>query len=575
VCVIAGIVAKKSRKDIGGMLQDMMKAMHRRRSDAGGFAVEGVTNKALVFDKLRFDARSGRTALGFMRLSTEGERHKLQPLQPESRSLSLLHCGEIYNSGELQADAGRSGEEGDGSGSEALLALLEKRYEGDLAGAARTVLPKVDGVYALALSDNKQTVIARDGVGVRQLYLAEHDEYVAFASEKKGLLALTTDDRRIRRLLPGHMALIGKDGYRDTAFWSAEALRSDERIWDGEKALARYGEVVEDAVRKRVVGKDRVGIVFSGGVDSVLIAYLVKKLGLPFTCYTAGREGAVDIQYAKTVAKKLGFPLKTKTITTQDIADLIPQVIRDIEDHSFNQVEAAIALYVAAGVARESGEHTILTGQGADELFGGYSWYPAIVDHEGYEAFEKHSWEDATLSYSETFERENKIATAHGLKMTVPFVDPEVIKVAFQITPDLKINLGNDRIGKRVHREYAISMGIPEEIALREKEAAQHGANVHRAFLELADKKGIDEAMLRKAGYDVGQSVLEVLGSSSRYGYRYGDQDLWEPFAHVQYYLDCRAASVGLLPQRAAEMLGRVNQKLQEIRIAGEVEGCA
>ena len=198
-------------------------------------------------------------------------------------------------------------------------------------------------------------------------------------------------------------------------------------------------------------------------------------------------------------------------------------------------------------MAQEAGERVILTGQGADELFGGYPWYSTIVDEEGYGSFESYSWDDTFLLYKECLEREDKIAMAHSIELRVPFLDPKVINVAFNISPKLKITRGNDHLGKRIHREYCRSVGIPDDISFRKKEAAQHGANVHSAFEKLANQTHITEAMLEKAGYNPNLSVTEKLGSSSRYGFLYGNVHLWKPKLHVQYYLDSVAAQLKML----------------------------
>jgi asparagine synthase (glutamine-hydrolysing) len=105
-------------------------------------------------------------------------------------------------------------------------------------------------------------------------------------------------------------------------------------------------------------------------------------------------------------------------------------------------------------------------------------------------------------------------------------------------------------------------LGIPENIAFRSKEAAQHGANVHDVFADLATKYGYSPELLETVGYDPDASVTEKLGSSSRYGYRYGDQNMWEPMAHVQYYLDTQAARVGLITGYAKRQLDDTQEKL-------------
>jgi asparagine synthase (glutamine-hydrolysing) len=220
-------------------------------------------------------------------------------------------------------------------------------------------------------------------------------------------------------------------------------------------------------VEKRVKDKDHVGIIFSGGIDSLLIAYEVQKLNIPFTCYTAGREGGSDIEWARRLALEFDFPLKAKILSTDEIKELIPQLIIDIEDSSLNQIEVSVPIYVSVRMAQEAGERVILTGQGADELFGGYPWYARIVDQEGYDSFVDHSWQDTFFLYKECLEREDKISMAHSIELRVPFLDPEVIKTAFDISPELKLKKGNDLMGKQIHRKYCISRGIPQQIAFR------------------------------------------------------------------------------------------------------------
>jgi asparagine synthase (glutamine-hydrolysing) len=287
-------------------------------------------------------------------------------------------------------------------------------------------------------------------------------------------------------------------------------------------------------------------------VDSVLIAHLIQEMGMPFTCYAAGRDtDAPDLAWAEETAKEFGFPIQTASLSLGDIENLIPEIIRDIEDYSLNQVEVAVPIYAAVRMAQEAGERVILNGQGADELFGGYAWYSTIVEQEGYDNFVQRSWEDACLLYKECLEREDKIAMAHSIELRVPFLDPEVFRVAFTIAPELKITNGDDALRKFVHREYCRRLGIPGKVANRSKEAAQHGANVHDAFEELAEKSGLTEELMNDIGYDPEKTVTEKLGSSSRYGFRYGDHDLWKPLPQVQFYLDSIAHRLNLLAPAA------------------------
>jgi asparagine synthase (glutamine-hydrolysing) len=488
----------------------------------------------------------------------------MQPFQSRDGHLSLLHNGEVYNHRELATELDDAPLT-TGSDSEVVMRLLEQEYEGHLEKAVRKVLPRLDGVYALAVTDQSQTVLARDPVGVRQLYYYSAPGILAFASERKPLVALGGWDVKIKRLFPGHILVANRNMYRIEQFHRLSDLRKPRRIQQLEPALEAYRDVIEKAVAKRLEGRSRVGIIYSGGVDSVLIAHLAKQMNVPFTCYTAARNGeAPDLEWARRTARELGFRLHTTVLSQDEIEALIPDIIRDIEDHSMNQVEVAIPIYAAVRAAQEAGERVVLTGQGADELFGGYPWYPTIVDREGYSEFERRSWEDMCLLYRECLEREDKITMAHSLELRVPYLDPAVIGLAFSLAPSLKIRSGQDTLGKYLHRECALQMGIPHEIAYRVKEAAQHGANVHGAMLDMAHRAGLDEQRLRLAEYDPDRSVPEKLGSSSRYGYRYGREDLWKPLPQVQFYLDAVADCVDVLPPRARTQYREVHRRLPE-----------
>lgn len=565
MCGIAGIVNRSDLSKTGGLLKKMLKVMLHRGPDGAGFVIGDYVDRQFKFEDLNFRGETDRVAMGHVRLAITGGASGLQPFQSEDKKLTLLHNGEVYNYRELQKELPPDVELETGSDSEVILRLIEKNYQGDLLKTVKQILPKLDGVYALAVTDKRKIVIARDKMGVKQLYVALSKDYVAFASEKKALLAICDDYSGIKRLHFGHTAVIDETGIHDFPFWNPEALRSSIHITDKEEALKAYDRAIKNAVAKRVAGRKRVGVVFSGGIDSTLVASLVQKTGVPFTCYTVGREGARDIEWAQNVAEKLNFPLKIKVLTTKEIEELIPEVLETIEDHSLNQVEVSIPMYASIRMAQEEGEQVVLTGQGPDEIFGGYPWYPKIVEKEGHKSFEKYSWEDTFLLYKECLEREDKVAMAHSVELRVPFLDPKVIKVAFEIAPELKIKNNEGGLLKWIHRQYGISIGIPEEIAVRKKEAAQHGADIHNVFEELAGKIGIEETMLNKAGYDINKSVLEKLGSSSRYGFRYGDHHLWKPLLSVQYYLDTQAAKLNLLPPESKRHWEEVSRKLQSV----------
>jgi len=572
MCGIAGVVSSISNDNIGLLLNKMLKTMQHRGPDGAGYAVNHSVKTSLKLEDLKLDREKGNIALGHVRLAITGGITGVQPFQSENKKLILLHNGEIYNYMDLRSALSAQTTFKTDTDSEVILKLVEKHYQGNLVEAVKKILPLLDGVYALAITDNHQTVIARDKIGVRQIYYCSDGKHVAFASEKKPLKAIMEKDVQIQRLLPGHIAVCDGKDINSVPFWEPAQIQATEKISDEDEAIQAYDEALQEAVLKRVRGRDRVGIIFSGGIDSFLIAYLVQKMGVPFTCYTAGREGAEDIQWAKKIAAEYGFILQVKMLSSDDIESLVPEIIRDIEDYSLNQVEVAVPIYASVRMAQEAGERVLLTGQGADELFGGYPWYSRIVDREGYDSFENYSWEDTFLLYKECLEREDKIAMAHSIELRVPFLDPKVIETAFKIAPQLKIIDGDDDFLKIIHREYCLIQSIPKEIAYRKKEAAQHGANVHNTFEELASKTDITRALLSCAGFSEDKSIPEKLGSSSRYGYRYGDRHLWKPLPEVQYYLTSIADELDCLTPDIKKYFHQVKNRLDEISV--ENGGC-
>lgn len=562
MCGIAGIISEREEQ-LGLPLRRMLETMRHRGPDGAGFVIGSELQRGQKLEALEFEGRKGRAAFGHIRLAITGESSALQPFQSKDHRLSLLHNGQIYNYRALWREVGE-GEPPQGNDSEVLMRYLEQAYEGDLCAAVKKVLPRLDGVYALAVTDQDQTVLVRDRIGVRQLYYARSKGKVIFASERKPLWDLLDHGEEIHRLEPGHLLKVESSSTDIHQFWDPMTLRDGGRLGTRDLAMRAYDGALRAAVRKRVEGRDRVGIVFSGGIDSVLIAFLVREAAVPFTCYTVGcGERSNDIEWSERVAREFGFPIRTCRLSNSEVEALLPQIIHDIEDHSLNQVEVSIPLYAANRMAQEAGERVLLTGQGADELFGGYSWYPRIAAREGYEPFVDRCWEDTCLLYKECLEREDKIAMAHSIELRVPYLDPEVIRVAFQVPPEWKVKRGEDPLGKHLHRDYAQWIGVPESVACRVKEAAQHGANVHDTIGAIAAKSAPAPDRLELEGYDPDISVREKLGSSSRYGYRYGDEHLWKPSAQVQYYLDGLANEQGVLLAAARDHWRSIRARLE------------
>jgi asparagine synthase (glutamine-hydrolysing) len=553
MCGIVGIV-NKDEDDSVPLLRKMLESIKHRGPDGAGIVVSNNVCRGDTLDELDWQNLHGSKAMGHSRLAVVGGSHGQQPFVSDDGTLVLMHNGEIYNYRELRKQLESNHNFLTKTDSEVLVHLLSEKYGGDLFKAVINIVPQLDGVYALAITDGKDIVIARDLIGVKQLYWVEDETHFAFASEKKALWSIGLRDD-IHRLLPGEVIRFSSKGI-DRKQRSPDFLRSIEpSIFDTEKAIEVYGTALREAVQKRIPDLDKVGMIFSGGIDSVLITAILKQMKANVTCYTACMSECSDIRFAEETAEQLDVPLRVKRLDGKAIFELIPKVISYTEDRSLGQVEVAIPILASMEMAHEDGQIVVLTGQGADELFGGYPWYRRIIELDGYKEFENRMWDDLKHLYNETLEREDKISMAHGIELRVPYLDPKVIKAAFSMAPELKIRSTKDTAGKFVHRALASELGIPDNIAWRPKEAAQHGAGIHYKLVSLAETQGYSDIIAETLGYAVNDVINEVLGSSQRYGYKYDVKSRWATQDHVQMWLDNLAYEKGLLSPAEREQL--------------------
>jgi asparagine synthase (glutamine-hydrolysing) len=539
MCGIAGILSKKS-ENVVPLVGSMLRCMVNRGPDGAGLVADDHIVKANSISTMQLQNVSGKSALGHTRLAIVGGTCGAQPFCSCDDRILLEHNGEIYNYKKIRKRLVKRHKFTTMTDSEVIVHLIEDHLrKNSLLGAIKKTVAELDGVYALAIQDKKtgETVLVRDRIGVRQLYYADTSNFVAFASERKALWKIGIKEPT-RRIMPGSAIIISQDG-RLQSFQVADPIPQKVRIIHRTMASAveAYRKALVDAMEKRVQDFQRIGIIFSGGIDSVLIAYLAAKMVPEVICYTGGVTGSSDIIYARQIADRLGLNLKVCELSQEGMERLIPEVMNVIEDSNAGQVEVALPVYCAVKLAHEDGIKVMLTGQGADELFGGYSWYAKVVEKEGYKMLRRRMIEDLLLLYKETLEREDKITMAHSIELREPFLDPEVIKVALATSLRLNVRGGDDSFGKHVHRKLAETLGIPRDISYRIKEAAQHGSGMHGMLDAIARKHGFEDSTVSDI-YLEELKMREKIGSSQRYGYLFGDRKIWIAEPHMQMYLD-------------------------------------
>ena len=257
------------------------------------------------------------------------------------------------------------------------------------------------------------------------------------------------------------------------------SFKQETKIEDKEQAKAAVKESLLNAVKSRATGK--FGVMFSGGVDSVTIALILKKLGFDFTCYSVGVENSKDLVYATRIAEELGFKLKKKILVDQDIDKILENVTQILKSLDYVNISVATVSYAAIQLAKQDGVQAMFTGLGSEEIFAGY------YKHLKAKNLDLACLEGIKGIWKQDLQRDVAIAKATKMELRTPFLDKDLIKIAMTILGRYKV-VGE--LKKVILRDVALELGLPEEYALRKKLAAQYGSGFNKAIRRVARSKG-------------------------------------------------------------------------------------
>ena len=428
---------------------------------------------------------SGGTAiLAHERLSIVDPESGKQPLfSPDGKQVLAVN-GEIYNHKDIRRQyKGRYAFQ-TGSDCEVILALYREwraSVDGNSSPVPVSFLESLSGIFAFALYDEARDefLIARDPIGVIPLYIGyDADGKVYVASELK---ALEGQCERYEPFLPG------------CYYWSREPgiRRYYVRDWmnygnvkDNDASVEDIQNALEDAVRRQLMSDVPYGVLLSGGLDSSVISAIAQKYAPHrieddsqspaywprLHSFAVGLKGAPDLEKARMVADYIGTVHHEINYTIQEGLDAIRDVIYYIETYDVTTVRASTPMYLLARVIKSMGIKMVLSGEGADEIFGGYLYF-----HKAPNAEEFHEETVRKLSKLYMYDclRANKSLSAWGVEGRVPFLDKEFLDVAMRTNPSAKMCPGKE-IEKKIVREAFAGM-LPEAVAWRQKEQFSDG----------------------------------------------------------------------------------------------------
>ena len=426
----------------------------------------------------------GSAILAHERLSIVDPESGRQPLYAPDGKQVLAVNGEIYNHKTLRQRLGSQYEFQTGSDCEVILALYRemlREHPTPSHADITAMLEQLNGIYAFALYDEERDLflIARDPIGVIPLYIG-HDEdgKVMVASELKALEGQCTT---YEPFLPGHYYWSPAPGL--TRYYVRDWFEYDA-VKDRPASTEAIREGLEASVRRQLMCDVPYGVLLSGGLDSSVISAIAGKYAARrieedsqtaawwprLHSFAVGLKGAPDLAKARMVAEHIGTVHHEINYTIQEGLDAIRDVIYYIETYDVTTVRASTPMYLLARVIKSMGIKMVLSGEGADEIFGGYLYFHKAPDAR---AFHEETVRKLSKLHLYDCLRANKSLAAWGVEGRVPFLDTEFLDIAMRTNPEAKMCPGT-MMEKRIVREAFADM-LPEEVAWRQKEQFSDG----------------------------------------------------------------------------------------------------
>ena len=434
-----------------------------------------------------------KVILAHERLAIVDPKSGKQPLYSSDGRYVLAANGEIYNHNELRDDIGNNYNFLTKSDCEVIIALFDKKRE--------NFIDDLNGIFGFVIYDKLENefLIARDHIGIIPLYMGwDNDGTLYIASELK---ALEGKCNKIEIFPPGHF-LSSKD--LKLTKWYKRDWMDFKNVKNNNTSIDSLKKSLEDAVHRQLMSDVPYGVLLSGGLDSSITSALAKKFSKnrietgdeeeawypQLHSFSVGLPGSPDLKAARLVADKIGSIHHEINFTIQEGLDAIRDVIYHIETYDVTTVRASTPMYLMARVIKSMGIKMVLSGEGADEIFGGYLYFHKAPNSE---EFHKETVRKIDKLYQYDCLRANKSLAAWGIEGRVPFLDKDFIDVAMQLNPNDKM-ITKDRMEKWVLRQ-AFESYLPKEVAWRQKEQFSDGVGYSwiDSLKELVEKEVSDD----------------------------------------------------------------------------------
>jgi asparagine synthase (glutamine-hydrolysing) len=335
-----------------------------------------------------------------------------------------------------------------------------------------------------------EVIAFRDPIGIKPLFFSESDSIFAFASEYKALIDIGMNWTQVVPI--GKMIALHKNDFQIVPF---NRLIKPLTLYIGIKSFSNMlSSALESTINRLTFNRDCCAVAFSGGIDSTLLARISESISVEPKAYVSGMGDCHDISSAKHVASKLDYALTALTLSISEVERLVDEVLKIIMDPSPMMIGIGIPLFSTAVAAHKDGFDSILLGQGADELFGGYSRYCKILREEKEEFLAETLWKDLINAHKTNLLRDDSVCMASSVTPLYPYLSLDVVNIAARIPIEFKVASPDDDLRKRVLRMVGKKYDLPDEIVNKKKKAFQFGSGVTKALRQIARKNGFSNS---------------------------------------------------------------------------------
>jgi len=488
-------ICSKDKSNISELLYKMAFKLKHRGNSNFCIIVKGNNGWEITSCDNIMEILNTKTYLGIVGThNILDERYECTPYCDCSGKNSLMLDGRIFNLNQIKS-ALKVEHRINLNNSGIILHLFEElaRKNLNISDIFKKIFDNINGMFATTLIFNDKVFLFRDLVGIKPLYLHGGPKYFEFASEKQAFWIIGIKNQ-IRPLLPGEVVQFTENGF--IPIYQANLNHYGVQ----NKPFEYYQQNLIQLLKgnlSELIPNNLVYLLLSGGIDSSIIAALLQKMDVNFRSLVLGSEKSKDIIAAQEVSEYLKIPLEILSFDTAVLEETFPILLYALENTDEKKINIAFPLYYASKFISSKGSNVIFTGQGADELFGGYERHE-IQFQKNQDKIQSMLWDDIKNMYEVNLQRDDAASMAYRMELRLPYLCRNFIEFSMKIPAQFKIK---PPIRKYILRRIGAQLGLSDNIIKKRKKALQFSSGSYDTLKKLSRQLGFTKDFALKNGF--------------------------------------------------------------------------